>query len=64
MQGQLRETQRDDFRFLKRRPDMHVAILVVVFLQADINQPILDVPSMPEFRVGERWDRKPFGQLS
>jgi len=44
MQGQLRETQRDDFRFLKRRPDMHVAILVVVFfLQADINQPILSV---------------------
>jgi len=39
MQGQLRETQRDDFRFLKRRPDMHVAILVVVFLFADRYQP-------------------------
>jgi hypothetical protein len=34
MQGQLRETQRDDFRFLKRRSDMHAAILVVVFLFA------------------------------
>ena len=44
MQGQLRETQRDDFRFLKRRPDMHAAILVVVFfLQADIKRPILSV---------------------
>jgi len=39
MQGQLRETQRDDFRFLKRRSDMQAAILVVVFLFAGLYQP-------------------------